>query len=52
VTIAPGNTPSRATAESVGFREEGLLRSYMAIAGARRDMLMYSLLPGDLRPPT
>ena len=49
VTIEPGNTPSRATAESVGFREEGLLRSYMAIAGARRDMLMYSLLPGDLR---
>jgi RimJ/RimL family protein N-acetyltransferase len=52
VTIEPGNAPSRATAESVGFQEEGLLRSYMAIAGARRDMLMYSLLPHDLHPPT
>jgi RimJ/RimL family protein N-acetyltransferase len=51
VTIEPGNAPSRATAESVGFREEGLLRSYMSIAGRRRDMLMYSLLPGDLHPP-
>lgn len=51
VTIEPENAASRAAAEAVGFREEGLLRSYMPIAGARRDMLMYSLLPGDLRPP-
>jgi [ribosomal protein S5]-alanine N-acetyltransferase len=50
VTIEPENTASRATAESVGFREEGLLRSYLYIAGSRRDMLMYSLLPGDIRP--
>jgi len=48
VTIEPQNTASRATATSAGFREEGLLRSYMPIAGQRRDMLMYSLLPGDL----
>lgn len=51
LTIEPQNTASRATAASVGFREEGLLRSYMPIAGQRRDMLMYSLLPGDLHPP-
>jgi [ribosomal protein S5]-alanine N-acetyltransferase len=51
VTIEAENAASRATAESAGFREEGLLRSYMTVAGARRDMLMYSLLPGDLRPP-
>jgi [ribosomal protein S5]-alanine N-acetyltransferase len=51
VTIEPENTASRATAEAVGFREEGLLRSYLTIAGARRDMLMYSLLPADLQPP-
>ena len=50
VTIEPENRPSRATAESVGFHEEGLLRSYMTIAGARRDMLIYSLLPSDLHP--
>jgi RimJ/RimL family protein N-acetyltransferase len=50
VTIEPENAASRATAESVGFVQEGLLRSYMTIAGARRDMLMYSLLPADLRP--
>jgi len=49
VTIEAENGASRATAESVGFREEGLVRSYMRIAGERRDMLMYGLLPGDLR---
>lgn len=49
VTIEPGNGASRATAESVGFREEGVLRSYMRIAGERRDMLMYGLLPDDLK---
>ena len=51
VTIEPDNSASRATAQSIGFREEGLLRSYMSVAGSRRDMLMYSLLPGDLHPP-
>lgn len=51
VTIEPENAASRAAAEAVGFREEGLLRSYLPIAGARRDMLMYSLLPGELRTP-
>jgi RimJ/RimL family protein N-acetyltransferase len=50
VTIEPENFASRATATSVGFHEEGLLRSYLPIAGARRDMLIYSLLPGDLLP--
>ena len=50
VTIEPENTASRATAESVGFRHEGLLRSYLDIAGARRDMLMYSLLPSEILP--
>lgn len=50
LTIEPKNGASRAMAESAGFRPEGLLRSYMRIAGVRRDMVMYSLLPGDLRP--
>jgi RimJ/RimL family protein N-acetyltransferase len=52
VTIEPGNEASHATALAVGFHEEGLLRSYMTIAGARRDMVMYSLLPGDRPAPT
>ncbi len=50
VVIEAENAASRATAEAIGFREEGTLRSYMPIAGERRDMLMYGLLPGDLRP--
>jgi RimJ/RimL family protein N-acetyltransferase len=46
--IQPENTPSLGVAERVGFHREGLLRSFMPIDGQRRDMLMYSLLPGDL----
>ncbi len=46
--IDPANAASLALAERVGFSREGLLRSYMAIKDRRRDVLMYSLLPGDL----
>ena len=49
LTIEAENHASRSMAEAVGFREEGVLRSYMTIAGRRRDMLMYGLLPDDLR---
>jgi ribosomal-protein-alanine N-acetyltransferase len=47
--IEPSNLPSQGVAEAVGFRREGLMRSFMPIQGRRRDMLMYSLLPNDLR---
>jgi ribosomal-protein-alanine N-acetyltransferase len=46
--IDPENKPSLSVAETVGFTREGLLRSFMSIKGQRRDMLMYSLLPGEL----
>jgi len=47
--IDPGNNASLRVAERVGFAREGLLRSFMPINGVRRDMLMYSLLPGELQ---
>ncbi|MGH2953257.1 MAG: GNAT family N-acetyltransferase [Solirubrobacterales bacterium] len=50
VWIDPGNAPSLRVAESVGFVREGLLRSFMPIRGERRDMLVYSLLPGEQSP--
>jgi [ribosomal protein S5]-alanine N-acetyltransferase len=46
--IDPENKRSLGVAEAVGFTREGLLRSFMPIRGVRRDMLMYSLLPGEL----
>lgn len=49
--IDPANAASRAAAEAAGFREEGLMRSYMTIDGRRRDLLMYSILPGEITPP-
>ncbi len=50
LTIERENRASRATATAAGFREEGFLRSYMRVAGKRRDMLIYSLLPGEITP--
>ena len=47
--IEPENVGSVRVAESVGFVREGVLRSFMAVGGRRRDMLMYSLLPRDIR---
>ncbi len=47
LTIEPANQDSRAVAERCGFVREGLLRSFMIIAGARRDMLIYALISED-----
>lgn len=47
--IEPVNVASLRVAERAGFTREGLLRSFMEIGGERRDMLMYSRLPGDSR---
>jgi RimJ/RimL family protein N-acetyltransferase len=43
-----GNTASERVAEKAGFSREGVLRSYLDQRGERRDMLMWSLLPGEL----
>ena len=45
----PGNSPSERVAQKVGFSREGVLRSYFDQRGERRDMVMWSLLPGELR---
>ena len=47
--VEPENETSQRVAERVGFEQEGLLRSFMEVSGARRDMLSYSLIPGRLR---
>jgi len=44
----PWNEASIRTAERAGFQREGLLRSWQEVGGERKDMFMYSLLPGDL----
>jgi RimJ/RimL family protein N-acetyltransferase len=45
----PGNVASERIAEKVGFQREGTLRSYFDQRGERRDVVMWSLLPGELR---
>jgi RimJ/RimL family protein N-acetyltransferase len=45
----PGNTSSERVAEKVGFSREGVLRQYLDQRGDRRDVTMWSLLPGELR---
>jgi [ribosomal protein S5]-alanine N-acetyltransferase len=42
--IRPENGPSRRLVERLGFRQEGLFRSYLDIDGAWRDHLAYALL--------
>jgi RimJ/RimL family protein N-acetyltransferase len=49
MTTFPDNEPLVRMAERVGFVSEGVLRSYTFERGKRRDLLMLSLLPGDLR---
>jgi RimJ/RimL family protein N-acetyltransferase len=45
----PDNYASQRVAEKVGFRREGVLRSHLRDrTGARRDSVMFSLLPGEL----
>jgi RimJ/RimL family protein N-acetyltransferase len=46
----PDNRASQRVAEKVGFRREGVLRSHLTHPdGRRRDSVMFSLLPGELR---
>jgi ribosomal-protein-serine acetyltransferase len=42
------NLRSRGVAERAGFVHEGTLRSATRLAGARRDLVIYGLLPSDL----
>ncbi len=42
--VTPENIVSQRVLEKAGFRREGLLRSYLVVAGQRADALIYSLL--------
>ncbi|GAA5532683.1 GNAT family protein [Deinococcus aluminii] len=46
--VEPWNEASWRTAEKVGYRREGLLRQYQNVGPERKDMFIYSLLPGEL----
>jgi [ribosomal protein S5]-alanine N-acetyltransferase len=46
--VEPANVPSTRVAERSGFQAEGVLRSYIEREGVRRDVVFYSLLPGDI----
>ena len=49
MTTFPDNEATIRTAERVGFRSEGVLRSYTWTRGRRCDLTLLSLLPGELR---
>jgi RimJ/RimL family protein N-acetyltransferase len=49
LTCGPGNEASQHVAERCGFSREGLLRSHVPFKRGRRDSVIYSLLPGELR---
>jgi RimJ/RimL family protein N-acetyltransferase len=47
--VEPVNMGSIRVAEQIGAVQEGLLRDHSLIAGQRRDVLVYGLLPDELR---
>ena len=49
LTCGPNNLASQRVAERCGFVREGVLRSHQVFKGARRDSVIFSLLPGELR---
>ncbi|WP_405684047.1 GNAT family N-acetyltransferase [Streptomyces sp. NBC_01387] len=49
--VEPWNTASARTAERVGFRREGLLRSWQQVGEERRDRFMYAMTGVDLSWP-
>jgi RimJ/RimL family protein N-acetyltransferase len=49
LTCGPDNVVSRRVAEKCGFVREGVLRSHLRFKGGRRDTMVFSLLPGELR---
>lgn len=49
LTCGPENEASQRVALRCGFVREGVLRSHMPFKGSRRDTVMFSLLPGELR---
>jgi RimJ/RimL family protein N-acetyltransferase len=48
VLVGQGNEPALRLAERVGFRREGVLRSYWDHDGDRLDVTMLSMLPGEV----
>lgn len=52
VLAHPDNVGSQQVALRAGFQREGLLRSYRDRKGERDDLVMFSLLPHELNPPT
>ena len=52
VLVQPGNEASQALAARVGFKREGVLRAHSLVRGERKDMVMMSLLRGEMREET
>jgi RimJ/RimL family protein N-acetyltransferase len=49
LTCGPDSRASQKVAERCGFTREGVLRAHMPFKGTRRDTVLFSLLPGELR---
>ena len=49
LTCGPDNEASQRVATRCGFVREGVMRSHMPFKGGRRDTVLFSLLPGELR---
>ena len=51
LTCGPDNHASQRVADRCGFMREAVLRSHTPFKGGRRDTVMFSLVPGEMRSP-
>ena len=51
ITTDVDNLSSQRVAQAAGFRREGLARGYLTSRGARRDNVVFGMLPADPREP-
>ena len=52
LAVQTGNVASARLAEKVGFKQEGTLRAWLDNRGERADVIMHSLLPGEIDRPS
>ncbi len=49
IGVPVANTPSHRVAEKLGAKQEGVLRQQLVLPSGPSDVVLYSLLPGELR---
>jgi RimJ/RimL family protein N-acetyltransferase len=52
ILVPSNNAASQRVAQKAGARHEGVLRNRLVLSGGLQDAILFSLVPGDLTPPS